>query len=279
MAHRYYRATDADGAAVTGDAANHTLKLVNGAAISDPTNSPSELVYGFYALELDSEETADFVIGESSTDDVTLWPVARLPEFSATVAGRIDQTLTALGAAIRGADSDTLKTLSDEIAATCVALAGDDSRDLTEVYDAIPASLAGDLEVTTISGGTNVHYTANAEIVRGGRWPAGSGTISLQLTKSGGWPASVESWTWSLLLSRYQGGGAADLAIEADAVSLSGSTLTVTFYATPTQTASLGGSGRTKFAVELKSEDGSGVVSYYDQVEGYAWVRTRAGDV
>jgi len=239
----------------TGDAANLTLRVIqDGGAPADATNSAAEKENGEYALALTADEMdagSVTVEGSSSTDNTVVFPLHIITE-----QGRLDKRLGAAESAIRGADS----------------------RDLSEVYDAIPASIAGSLTVQTVDGTTSADYTDSEEIVRGGRWPAGSGWITCTLTKSGGWPDDVESWTWSLLLAPAQAGGAADLEIEADSVSLSGTTLTVKFVATPTQTATLPGTGRTKFYVELKSTDGSGLVSVYDQFEGYAWVRTRAGN-
>ncbi len=126
-------------------------------------------------------------------------------------------------------------------------------------------------------------YTEEAgEIIRGGRWPPAAGCITLTLTRTCdgdplNWPAGADGWTWELLISRYVAGSAPDLTLTAHSVDLAGHILTLTFYATPVNSASLPGGGRKRFDVDLKSTDGSAVVSFYDGAQGWAHVRNAAG--
>jgi hypothetical protein len=120
-------------------------------------------------------------------------------------------------------------------------------------------------------------YTANADIVRGSRWPPADDNITIQITKSSGWPASADSWTWTMVLSRTTRGGTADLEIEADSASVDGNVLTLTFHATSAETAALP-AGKGRYYVEVKSDDGADGVSYYDCVAGTANVRDAAGE-
>jgi len=53
----------------------------------------------------------------------------------AALLDRLDQTLTALGTAIRGADNDTLKTISDELAAAVTTIRGADADTLKTLSD------------------------------------------------------------------------------------------------------------------------------------------------
>jgi len=223
------------------------------------------------SLQLDAAETAIIAQGDAAwvtatgfstltTADVNAEVDTAISDYDPPTKAELDAAVTSL----KGADGDTHEDLSDEIAG---------------VLAAIPASVSGSLTVQTVTGGSNSEYTNAEEIVRGSRWPAGSGWTVLTMTKSGGWPADVEDWTWTMRLSSAQAGGSVDLEITADVVSVSGTTLTLKFYATPTQTASLPGSGRQKYYVEIKSVDGSDIVSFYDSFEGYAWVRGSAGSV
>ena len=121
-------------------------------------------------------------------------------------------------------------------------------------------------------------YTQDAwgEIVRGSRWPPANDPFTIEITNTNGWPVGADSWTWEVLLSRAVAGSTPDLTLTASA-GLDGNVLTLTFNATPAETAALPGGGRTKFYVDVRSTDGSGVVSYYDVVQGYAWARDPAG--
>ena len=121
-------------------------------------------------------------------------------------------------------------------------------------------------------------YTRSAwgEIVRSSRWPPAGDPFTVEITNTNGWPAGADDWTWEVLLARAMAGEQPDLALEASA-ELAGDVLTITFHAAPTQTAALPGAGRQKFHVDVRSTDGSGVVSYYDCARGFAWVRDPAG--
>jgi hypothetical protein len=121
-------------------------------------------------------------------------------------------------------------------------------------------------------------YTRSAwgEIVRGSRWPPAADPFTIEITNTNGWPVGADGWTWEVLLSRATAGDSPDLTLSASA-DLDEGVLTLTFQAAPEETAGLPGSGRTRFFVDVRSTDGSGVVSYYDCVQGSAWVRDPAG--
>ena len=95
------------------------------------------------------------------------------------------------------------------------------------------------------------------------------------LTRSTGW-AGADAWTWELLLSRTLRAGTPDLTLTADSVAEDGTELTLTFHATPVETATL--PDKHAFAIELKSTDGAAVVSYWDAAQGRALVRSAAGE-
>ena len=114
------------------------------------------------------------------------------------------------------------------------------------------------------------------EIIAGSRWPPAADPFTIAIANTGGWPPEAASWTWEVVLSRSRAGGTPDLTLAASAT-LEGDVLTLTFHAPPQQPASLPGAGRRPFFVAVRSTDGSGTVSYYACVQGYAWVREPAG--
>lgn len=120
------------------------------------------------------------------------------------------------------------------------------------------------------------------EVVRGSRWPPGDDDLSIKLIKSSGWPAAAHdgTWTWTLSFHQELKGGTPDMVLTSITASLDGVDLVLTFRALPADTAALSGEARKKFYVDLESNDGGaggGVDSYYDQAQGYAWVRDWAG--
>jgi len=123
-----------------------------------------------------------------------------------------------------------------------------------------------------------LNYTQDAwgDAVRGSRWPPAADPFTIRITNTGGWPAGADEWTWEVLLSRATAGGTPELVLTASA-EVAGDVLTLTFSALPTQTAALPGNGRVRFLVDVRSTDGAGVVSYYDCVHGFAWVRDSVG--
>ncbi len=118
--------------------------------------------------------------------------------------------------------------------------------------------------------------TGWGDVIRGSRWPVADDTFTVRITNSSGWPQDADQWTWEVLLSRATAGADADLTLTA-AASLDGNTMILTFHATPLQTDSLPGTGRRRFYVDVRSTDGAETVSYYDCVQGFAWVRDPAG--
>lgn len=113
----------------TGDAANHTLKLIQDGTVAAPTNSPSEVdasnCPGVYKLALTAAEMNYGVItlaGKSSTSGVVIVPV----------------TLTT-----EGGDLETIKGKTNNLPASPAATG--DAMTLTSAYDAAKtASQAGD---------------------------------------------------------------------------------------------------------------------------------------
>ena len=119
-------------------------------------------------------------------------------------------------------------------------------------------------------------YTELDDIVRGSRWPPAEDVLTLEITNTGGWPGGADGWDWSLLLSRTRRGGAVDLELDAQSVSVAGNVLSATFFATDDETDSLP-AGKGRYYVEVKS-DNAGDVSFYDCVAGTANVRDAAGE-
>jgi len=121
-------------------------------------------------------------------------------------------------------------------------------------------------------------YTRNewGDIVRGSMWPPAEDPFTIELTNTNGWPAGADAWTWEVILSRIRAGGTADLVLTASA-SVDGNVMTLEFNATGAETAGLPGSGRTKFRVDVRS-DNAGETSYYDVLQGFAWVRDPVGE-
>jgi len=114
------------------------------------------------------------------------------------------------------------------------------------------------------------------DVVRGSSWPPANDPFTIKITNTNGWPDGADGWTWEVLLSRALAGATPDVTLTASA-ELSGNVMSLTFQATPVQTAALPGSGRTRFYVDVRSIDGSAVASYYDCVHGFAWVRDAVG--
>ena len=71
-------------------------------------------------------------------------------------------------------------------------------------------------------------------------------------------------------------GSTPELELTAKTAAISGNDLTLTFYAEDGETDTLGGSGRVRFWVDLKS-DNNGDVSLWDAVAGTAMVRDKVG--
>lgn len=101
----------------TGDVANHTLKVITDGAAATPSNSPAEIdatnAPGVYKIALTADEMngdAVTLAGKSSIASIVIIPVQ-----VATERGRVDQALSTTESNIRGADSDTLKALSDQM--------------------------------------------------------------------------------------------------------------------------------------------------------------------
>lgn len=226
---------------------------------------------------------------------------------------RLDQTLTALGAAIRGADSDTLKTLSDALdvlANRLGAFTGSGVNTVLGLLKAIaqkaatlPTDIGGTYDVTTdslealrdhindqsflnfVSGtitassvtnsGVVQTYTSNDEIVIGSQWPPADETVAVRIDKTAGWPAGAATWTWKMHISRELDGSTPDLTLTASSVTVTDTLLVALFQATPAQTATLPAAGW--YHVDVESEDGSGVSSYWDAMQGRARVRNPVG--
>ena len=143
-------------------------------------------------------------------------------------------------------------------------------------------TIAGAVSAPTITpGGIAVDYTEDSgPIVRGSRWPVAGGTTEVTLERSAAWPATVEAWDWEMLLSSSILGGTPDVTLTAVAVSEADDVVTLTFSATPTQTALVGavGDGKVTAGVDIKSTDGDGVVSIYSDMHGTADVRDAVGE-
>jgi len=120
-------------------------------------------------------------------------------------------------------------------------------------------------------------YGNNLELVRGSQWPPGEQSKAIKLTRSSGWTSGEDTWTWELLFSRSLSGGTPDLAVEAYSVTSDSTTLTLLFKLTEEDTAALPGGTKQKFYVDLRSTDGSGNVSIWDEAQGYIRVRDAAG--
>jgi len=124
-----------------------------------------------------------------------------------------------------------------------------------------------------------INYTDPSwgDIVRGSRWPPAGDDFTIEISNTGGWPDGAEGWTWQVVLSRNEFGGTPDLILNADA-SLNDTVMSLTFHAEPDETAGLPGHRRVQYRVAVRSIDGSGVISYYDVLRGYAWVRDAVGE-
>lgn len=128
-------------------------------------------------------------------------------------------------------------------------------------------------------------YTADSgPIIRGSVWPPGDDSLTVSITKSSAWSAAAAdgTWSWSLLLSRAQLGGTADVSVSASTVTRSTGTTTndtinVTFDLTEANTTAIPGSGAEDIYVEVESTDGSGNTSTWDVVQGTAQVRDATG--
>lgn len=125
----------------TGDSANHTLRVITDGTAAAASNAPSEIdatnAPGVYKITLTAGEMAgDYVslVGKSSTANVVIIPVSISTErgivstnLDATVSSRSSHsaadvtggtTVADAESNIRGADSDTLETLSDQLDGT-----------------------------------------------------------------------------------------------------------------------------------------------------------------
>lgn len=207
-------------------------------------------------------------LATDATGRVTVGSNADKTGYALTAAYDAAKTAAAPGAqmaltaaallALRGADADTHKSLSDQL----------DRLGAVNGYVSVPTVNADSTDFTEVTG----------PIVRGGRWPAADDSLSVVVEKSSGWPAAAATtWTWKLLFSRTEKGGSADLELTASAAEISDTTITLTFAATPAQTAQLSGAGKITFHVDLQSTDADGIVSYYPTVAGTAAVRDATG--
>ena len=122
------------------------------------------------------------------------------------------------------------------------------------------------------------NYTEQGEIIRGSRWPPFSGYVTVTIVLDGGWPAAADGWDWKMRFSRKLDGSTPDLAIDADTVTddIPNDALILKFYATPAETGSLPG-GRAVFHVDIWTS-GGGEVGVHDMGQGYAQVRSMAGE-
>jgi hypothetical protein len=123
-----YTAWDAaNQAGKTGDAANHTLRVIGDGSAAEPTNAPAEVdatnCPGEYRLVLTADEMdADTVVvaGTSSTADVIIVPVRLVTErgrLDATVGSRAaEATLTDIQGGGWSATTDTLERIRDAVA-------------------------------------------------------------------------------------------------------------------------------------------------------------------
>lgn len=115
----------------------------------------------------------------------------------------------------------------------------------------------------------SLNYTAlTGPIVRGGRWPPADGNIRVILTRTQdgaalNWPIGADAWTWQLRISRDQWGGTPDLTLAAASVSLSNNVITLLFYATEAQTATLPSTDKRRYWIQVRSVDGTGEDGFY----------------
>ncbi len=124
-----------------------------------------------------------------------------------------------------------------------------------------------------------IDYTEKGEIVRGSRWPPFAGAVTVTVILEGGWPIGAELWDWEMRFSRRRLGAAPDLAIDPDTVTRNDliDALLFRIIATPAQTATLPG-GDAMFNVDIWSDDAGGDgVSIADATQGFARVRSIAG--
>ena len=124
-----------------------------------------------------------------------------------------------------------------------------------------------------------INYTSDAgDIVIGARWPV-EGNLTIALTQAGGWAAGAASRIWRLHVSSYQSGGTPKMTLTSQTSVVVGTVLTLTFYATPTQTAELV-AGRNYVDLESVETSGETTISrFYDVVAGKATVRNKTGEV
>lgn len=149
------------GAYVTGDVANHTLKLVKDGTEASPTNSPSEVdatnAKGAYKLVLTSAETSFNVVwlgGVSSTANVIIIPTQISFELLPTAAPNASGGLLTFGTGAGQMNVDGAGNVSSNLqkilGTASAGAAGSVSIDWAHVVN--PTSTVG-LTNTTILGG------------------------------------------------------------------------------------------------------------------------------
>jgi len=142
-----------------GDVANHTLRVITDGTSNVPSNVASEVdavnAPGEYKITLTAGEmNGNFIVlaGVSATANVVILPVK-----IGTERGLVDQSLSTTESNIRGADSDDLKTISDEVATRAAP------SDVTTAHATTDANVNAK-HVTTDANVTAVHGTTDALI-------------------------------------------------------------------------------------------------------------------
>jgi hypothetical protein len=120
-------------------------------------------------------------------------------------------------------------------------------------------------------------YGRRGKLVRGSLWPPGGDAVVVRLIRSSGW-AGADSWTWTLRFSRNVGSGSPDFSIESSSISISGTSIYISYKLDDSDTvvANFPETGQTN--VGVRSVDGSDNVSDWEIVRGYIEVVDPIGE-